>query len=127
MQQSWRSPGYHTQRNGNGADVGVVRGACAMERPKMPSGETLTVWILKAQSWRGEPYSSFCVLAAYCERLLGLRGLKTMNRILQKRMWLAGASLLAILLGSGDANAVVFGTPGGEEYVIPSTGYYDFR
>ena len=49
-----------------------------------------------------------------------------MNRILQKRMWLAGASLLAIVLGSGEANAVVFGTPGGIEYIIPSTGYYDF-
>jgi hypothetical protein len=49
-----------------------------------------------------------------------------MNCILQKRMWLAGASLLAIVLGSGDANAVVFGG-GGSEYIIPSTGYYDFR
>jgi hypothetical protein len=50
-----------------------------------------------------------------------------MNRILQKRMWLAGASLLAILLGSGDANAVVFGGPLGADYLIPTTGYYDFR
>jgi hypothetical protein len=49
-----------------------------------------------------------------------------MKRILQKRMWLAGASLLAIVLGSGDANAVVFGTPEGVQYLIPSTGYYDF-
>ena len=46
-----------------------------------------------------------------------------MNCILQKRMWLAGASLLAIVLGSGDANAVVFGA----DYIIPTTGYYDFR
>jgi hypothetical protein len=50
-----------------------------------------------------------------------------MNCILQKRMWLAGASLLAIVLGSGDANAVSFGTPGIDGYIIPSTGYYDFR
>jgi hypothetical protein len=49
-----------------------------------------------------------------------------MNRILQKRMWLAGASLLAIVLGSGDANAVVFAGPAGIQYIIPSTGYYDF-
>jgi hypothetical protein len=50
-----------------------------------------------------------------------------MNCILQKRMWLAGASLLAIVLGSGNANAIVFGGPGSDEYVIPTTGYYDFR
>jgi hypothetical protein len=50
-----------------------------------------------------------------------------MNCILQKRMWLAGVSLLAIVLGSGDANAVAFGNPGSDEYIIPSTGYYDFR
>jgi hypothetical protein len=50
-----------------------------------------------------------------------------MNCVLKKRMWLAGASLLAIVLGSGDANAVVFGTPGSDQYLIPSTGYYDFR
>jgi PEP-CTERM motif len=49
-----------------------------------------------------------------------------MSCILQKRMWLAGASLLAIVLGSGDANAVVFGTPGGA-YTIPTTGWYEFR
>jgi hypothetical protein len=49
-----------------------------------------------------------------------------MNCILQKRIWLAGASLLAIVLGSGDANAVVFGGPGGGEYTPPTTGYYDF-
>jgi hypothetical protein len=42
-------------------------------------------------------------------------------------MWLAGASLLTIVLGSGDANADSFGTPGSGEYIIPSTGYYDFR
>jgi hypothetical protein len=48
-----------------------------------------------------------------------------MNRVLKKRMWLAGASLLAIVLGSADANAVVFGT-GGSEFVIPATGLYDF-
>jgi hypothetical protein len=48
-----------------------------------------------------------------------------MNRGLKKRMWLAGASLLAIVLGSADANAVVFGT-GGSEFVIPATGFYDF-
>jgi hypothetical protein len=50
-----------------------------------------------------------------------------MNCILQKRMWLAGASLLAIVLGSGGASAVVFGGPEGVQYVVPSTGYYDFR
>ena len=49
-----------------------------------------------------------------------------MNCILQKQIWLAGASLLAIALGSGDANAAVFGTVGGVEFIIPSTGYYDF-
>jgi hypothetical protein len=49
-----------------------------------------------------------------------------MNCILQKRAWLAGAPLLAIVLGSGDANAVVFGGLGGD-YIIPTTGYYDFR
>jgi hypothetical protein len=51
-----------------------------------------------------------------------------MNRILKKQAWLAGASLLAIVLGSGDANAVVFQEPGGGEfgYVIPSTGFYGF-
>ena len=46
-----------------------------------------------------------------------------MNCILRKRMWLAGASLLAIVLGSGDANADFFGG----SYIIPTTGYYDFR
>src|SRR6202046_289053 len=50
-----------------------------------------------------------------------------MNRIAQKRIWLAGASLLAILLASGDANAVVFGRPGEVDYIIPTTGYYDFK
>src|ERR1700733_1226003 len=50
-----------------------------------------------------------------------------MNCILQKRTWLAGASLLAIVLGSGDANAVVFGRPGEVDYIIPTTGYYDFK
>jgi hypothetical protein len=49
-----------------------------------------------------------------------------MNCILRKRMWLAGASLLAILLGSADANAIVFG-PGEGDYIIPTTGLYDFR
>jgi hypothetical protein len=49
-----------------------------------------------------------------------------MNCILQKRRWLAGASLLAILLGSADANADLFGLPGIAEYIIPSTGHYDF-
>jgi PEP-CTERM motif len=50
-----------------------------------------------------------------------------MNCILRKRMWLAGASLLAIVLGSGDANADVFGLPGEVRYMIPTTGSYDFR
>ncbi len=50
-----------------------------------------------------------------------------MNRILNKRIWLAGASLLAIVLGSGDANAVVFQLPGSFDYIVPSTGWYDFR
>ena len=48
-----------------------------------------------------------------------------MNRILKKRMWLSGASLLAILLASAHANAITFGT-GGFEFVIPVTGFYDF-
>jgi hypothetical protein len=50
-----------------------------------------------------------------------------MNCILQKRMWLAGASLLAIVLGSGNASAVDFSGPDLVQYVIPSTGYYDFK
>jgi hypothetical protein len=50
-----------------------------------------------------------------------------MKRILQKYTWLAGASLLAIVLGSGDANADFFEGPGGGGYVIPTTGYYDFK
>jgi hypothetical protein len=49
-----------------------------------------------------------------------------MNCNFKRRMWLAGASLLAIVLGSGDANAVVFQAVGGAEYIIPSTGLYDF-
>jgi hypothetical protein len=49
-----------------------------------------------------------------------------MNRVLKKRAWLAGASLLAIILGAGDASAVVFQGPGGGGYIIPSTGWYDF-
>jgi hypothetical protein len=48
--------------------------------------------------------------------------------MMNKRMWLAGASLLAIVVGSETANAVVFGFTGsGAEYVTPSTGWYDFR
>jgi hypothetical protein len=50
-----------------------------------------------------------------------------MTRFLHKRMWLAGASLLAILIGSGNADAVVFGGPQGVDYIIPATGYYDFK
>ena len=50
-----------------------------------------------------------------------------MNRTLNKRIWLAGASMLAIVLGSGDANAVVFQLPGSFDYMVPSTGWYDFR
>jgi hypothetical protein len=46
-----------------------------------------------------------------------------MNRILQKRMWLAGASLLAIALGLGEANADGFSF----QEIIPLTGYYEFR
>jgi hypothetical protein len=50
------------------------------------------------------------------------------KRMMNKRMWLAGASLLAIVVGSETANAVVFGFTGlGTEYVTPSTGWYDFR
>ena len=49
-----------------------------------------------------------------------------MNRILKKRAWLASASLLAIVLASTDANAVVFQTIGYSDYIIPSTGWYDF-
>jgi hypothetical protein len=49
-----------------------------------------------------------------------------MNCDFKKRMWLAGASLLAIVLGSGDANAVIFQAVGGSEYIVPSTGWYDF-
>jgi hypothetical protein len=59
-------------------------------------------------------------------------GLKTLEGekkyMMKKRMWLAGASLLAIVVGSEAANAVVFGfTAGDAEYIIPSTGWYDFR
>jgi hypothetical protein len=50
-----------------------------------------------------------------------------MNRVSQKRLWLAGASLLAIILASGDADAVLFGIPGSIEYTISSSGDYDFR
>ena len=49
-----------------------------------------------------------------------------MTRFMHKRMWLAGASLLAILVGSGSANAIVFEDPQGVDYIIPTTGYYDF-
>jgi PEP-CTERM motif-containing protein len=48
-----------------------------------------------------------------------------MNCNFKKRMWLAGASLLAIVLGSDAANAIVFQF-GGAAYTIPSTGLYDF-
>ena len=44
-----------------------------------------------------------------------------MKRNLRKQIWLSGASLLAIILGLGDANAVVFGSPEGFQYIIPST------
>jgi PEP-CTERM motif/Glycine rich protein len=58
-------------------------------------------------------------------RVLGNgRGTK---RMMKKRLWLAGASVLAIVLGSGAANAVVFDTPGFADYITPSTGWYDFR
>ena len=46
-----------------------------------------------------------------------------MNRILKKRMWLAGASLLAIVLGSGDANAQVINSG---SFILPARGWYDF-
>src|ERR1700722_10629638 len=46
-----------------------------------------------------------------------------MNRILQKRMWLAGASLLAIALGLGEASADGFSF----QEIIPLTGYCEFR
>jgi hypothetical protein len=52
--------------------------------------------------------------------------MKSIHRSILARSLMAGASLLAIVLGSGDANAVVFGGPGGG-YTIPTTGYYDFR
>src|ERR1700733_9554103 len=52
--------------------------------------------------------------------------MKSIHRSILARSLMAGASLLAIVLGSGDANAVVFGGPGSDEYIIPSTGYYDF-
>lgn len=45
---------------------------------------------------------------------------------MSRKLLLAGASALALVLGSGDASAVVFGTPGSDEYIIPLTGYYDF-
>jgi hypothetical protein len=53
--------------------------------------------------------------------------MKSIHRSILARSLMAGASLLAIVLGSGDANAVVFGGPTGVDYVIPTTGYYDFR
>ena len=49
-----------------------------------------------------------------------------MNCFSRKRVWLADASLLAIVLGCGDANAVVFAGPESLQYIVPSTGYYDF-
>ena len=42
-------------------------------------------------------------------------------------MWLAGASLLAIALGLGDANADQFCGPKRRRIAIPLTGYYDFK
>jgi hypothetical protein len=53
--------------------------------------------------------------------------MESIDRSILTRALLAGASLLAIVLGSGDANAVAFRTPGIDQYVIPSTGYFDFR
>ena len=53
--------------------------------------------------------------------------MKSIHRSILARSLMAGASLLAIVLGSGDANAVVFAGPTGVDYVIPTTGYYDFR
>ena len=47
--------------------------------------------------------------------------MKSIHRSILARSLMAGASLLAIVLGSGDANAVVFGGPGGDGYIIPST------
>jgi hypothetical protein len=52
--------------------------------------------------------------------------MKSIHRSILARSLTAGASLLAIVLGSGDANAVAFGNPGSDEYIIPTTGYYDF-
>jgi hypothetical protein len=49
------------------------------------------------------------------------------GRKLARRWLLASASLLAIVLGSGDANAVVFEGPGADQFIIPSTGWYDFK
>jgi hypothetical protein len=65
-------------------------------------------------------------------KLRQFAGLKTLEGetkyMTKRRMWLAGASLLAIVVGSETANAVVFGfTAGDAEYIIPSTGWYDFR
>jgi len=71
--------------------------------------------------------TGFCLLTAYREWAPLVPEQKAMNFILQKRAWLAGASLLAIVLGAGDANAVVFAGPEGAQYVIPSTGYYEFK
>src|ERR1700722_7498144 len=52
--------------------------------------------------------------------------MKSIHRSILARSLMAGASLLAIVLGSGDENAVSFEPPGSHEYIIPSTGYYDF-
>lgn len=49
-----------------------------------------------------------------------------MNCVSRKQLWLAGASLLAIVLASGDADALVFGVGEGGQYTIPLAGNYDF-
>ena len=46
-----------------------------------------------------------------------------MNSILWKRTWLAGASLLAIALGLGEASVDGFSF----QQIIPLTGYYEFK
>ena len=46
---------------------------------------------------------------------------------MSRKLLFAGVSALAIVLGSVDANAVVFGSPGSVQYTVPSTGYFDFK
>ena len=47
-----------------------------------------------------------------------------MGRKLGRRSLLAGASLLAIVMGASGAGAAIFGSG---DFVVPTTGYYEFK